>query len=152
MTAQPAPVSIAPDQPVPAEFDLLCESCGYSLVGLMVERCPECGQPFDATQLPLARVPWLYRKRLGRVGAYVQTLRLALLSPRAFAAELCRPVRISAQGRREVRLPGGTWIECRQTCSNTLRQETIDFWYIRSNPYYGNGDDGPGYFNFEFGW
>jgi hypothetical protein len=62
------------------------------------------------------------------------------------------PVRISAAGRREVRLPGGTWIECRRTCSDTLRQETIDFWYIRSNPYNGGGDDGPGYFRFQWSW
>jgi len=61
------------------------------------------------------------------------------------------PVRISALGRREVRLPGGTWIECRQSCSNTLRQETIDFWHIRSNPS-NAGDDGPGYFTFRFRW
>jgi hypothetical protein len=62
------------------------------------------------------------------------------------------PVRISAQGRREVRLPGGTWIECRRTCSETLRQETIDFWYIRSNPYNAGGDDGPGYLRFRWYW
>jgi hypothetical protein len=67
------------------------------------------------------------------------------------AGSITAPVRISALGRPEVRLPGGTWIECRQTCSNTLRQETIDFWYIRSNPY-NAGDDGPGYFSFEFRW
>jgi hypothetical protein len=60
------------------------------------------------------------------------------------------PVRLTAQGRREVRLPGGTWIECRRSCSNTLRQETIDFWHIRNNPYLA-GDDGPGYFTFHFG-
>ena len=56
---QPAPTSVivSPDQPVPAEFDLLCEGCGYSLIGLMVDRCPECGASFDATALPLARVP-----------------------------------------------------------------------------------------------
>lgn len=61
------------------------------------------------------------------------------------------PVRVSAQGRREVRLPGGTWIECRRSCSNTLRQETVDFWYIRSNidP---SGDDGPGYLSYRFWW
>jgi hypothetical protein len=60
------------------------------------------------------------------------------------------PVRVSADGRREVRLPGGTWIECRRSCSNTLRQETIDFWYIRTNvdP---SGDDGPGYFTLRIG-
>jgi hypothetical protein len=62
------------------------------------------------------------------------------------------PVRVNAQGRREVRLPGGTWIECRRTCSETLRQETIDFWYIRSNPYNGGGDDGPGYLHFRWYW
>jgi len=90
-------MNVSPDQPVPAEFDLLCEGCGYSLVGLMTDRCPECGLEFDPTLLPLARVPWLYRKRLGRVSAYVQTVRMALFSPRTFAAELCRPVRISVQ-------------------------------------------------------
>jgi hypothetical protein len=61
------------------------------------------------------------------------------------------PVRINALGRREVRLPGGTWIECRRTCTETLRQETIDFWHIRSGPFTG-GTDGPGYLRFEFGW
>jgi hypothetical protein len=62
------------------------------------------------------------------------------------------PVRISAEGRREVRLPGGTWIECRRSCSETLRQETIDFWHIRNNPSNGGGDDGPGYLRFEWSW
>ncbi|MBO0766129.1 MAG: hypothetical protein J2P50_16280 [Hyphomicrobiaceae bacterium] len=68
------------------------------------------------------------------------------------SATITAPVRLNAQGRREVRLPGGTWIECRQTCTNTLRQETIDFWYIRSNPLYAGGDDGPGYLTFRFRW
>jgi hypothetical protein len=62
------------------------------------------------------------------------------------------PVRVSAAGRREVRLPGGTWIECRRSCSETLRQETIDFWYIRSNPGGESGNDGPGYLRFEWSW
>jgi hypothetical protein len=62
------------------------------------------------------------------------------------------PVRVSAQGRREVRLPGGTWIECRRSCSETLRQETIDFWHIRTNPLNGGGLDGPGYIRFHFDW
>jgi hypothetical protein len=33
-----------------------------------------------------------------------------------------------------VRLPGGTWIECGRSCSETLRQETVDFWESRSHP------------------
>ena len=67
------------------------------------------------------------------------------------SGSITAPVRVNAQGRREVRLPGGTWIECRRTCSNTLRQETVDFWHIRSNPGLA-GDDGPGYLSFQFGW
>ena len=38
------------------------------------------------------------------------------------------PVRLGRFGR-EVRLPGGTWEPCRRSCSETLRVETIDFWY-----------------------
>ena len=104
MHSAPSPVIVSPDQPVPAEFDLLCEGCGYSLIGLMVDRCPECGASFDATALPLARIPWLYRKRLGRASAYLQTLRFALFSPRRFATELCRPVRISEQDAHRFRM------------------------------------------------
>ena len=56
------------------------------------------------------------------------------------------PVRYGRHGRLEVRLPGGTWLECGRSCSETLRRETIDFWESRtspSNPYV----DGPGYLN-----
>lgn len=28
----------------------------------------------------------------------------------------------------EVRLPRGTWVECANSCSETLRLETVDFW------------------------
>jgi hypothetical protein len=28
----------------------------------------------------------------------------------------------------QVRMPGGTWIDCRRSCSETLRVETVDFW------------------------
>lgn len=28
----------------------------------------------------------------------------------------------------EMRLKGGTWIDCRGSCKNTLREETVDFW------------------------
>jgi hypothetical protein len=40
------------------------------------------------------------------------------------------PVRLSGTGY-EVRLPGGTWIACRSSCSETLRVESIDFWENR---------------------
>lgn len=37
------------------------------------------------------------------------------------------PVRPARYGW-EVRLPGGTWVGCRRSCSETLRVETVDFW------------------------
>jgi hypothetical protein len=40
------------------------------------------------------------------------------------------PVRLSPTGY-EVRLPGGTWIACRRSCSETLRVESVDFWENR---------------------
>jgi hypothetical protein len=50
------------------------------------------------------------------------------------------PVRTGPHGRLEVGLPGGTWIECGRSCSDTLRRETVDFWQSR-----GRFGDGPGY-------
>lgn len=40
------------------------------------------------------------------------------------------PVR---QGRfgPEMRLKGGTWIDCKGSCIDTLREETVDFWDTR---------------------
>jgi hypothetical protein len=57
------------------------------------------------------------------------------------------PVRYGPRGRAEVRLPGGTWIECGRSCSDTLRRETIDFWDSRDPR---GGRDGPGYLRFRF--
>jgi hypothetical protein len=102
-SAPASPATISPAQPVPVEYDLLCEGCGYSLLGLYSDRCPECGRPFDPTELPLARVPWLYRARLGRVRAYLATVWMVLRRPREFAAEMCRPVRVSPDDARGFR-------------------------------------------------
>lgn len=43
------------------------------------------------------------------------------------SATITAPVRTGRWGQ-EVRLPGGTWIDCRQDCRETLRQNTVDFW------------------------
>lgn len=56
------------------------------------------------------------------------------------------PVRSGRHGW-QVRLPGGTWVDCARSCSDTLRRQTVDFWEA-------NGpqakDDGPGYFRWGF--
>lgn len=84
-------------------YDVFCEGCGYSLLGLSGSRCPECGKPYDPTELPFARIPWLHRRRLGKVRAYWKTVWMVAFSPRRFAAELCRPVRVSADDARRFR-------------------------------------------------
>jgi hypothetical protein len=28
----------------------------------------------------------------------------------------------------ELRMPGGTWVSCRQDCKTALREEVLDFW------------------------
>ncbi len=49
------------------------------------------------------------------------------------------PVRQGRNGR-EIRLPGGTWIECKGDCRNTLREETLDFFEtLRERAPDGNG-------------
>jgi hypothetical protein len=46
------------------------------------------------------------------------------------------------QGRngKEVRLPGGSWIGCKQDCKLTLTDETVDFWQKRDLERGGPGE------------
>lgn len=64
------------------------------------------------------------------------------------AGTITAPVRFGPRGGREVRLPGGSWIDCSSSCSNTLRQETVDYWESRNGG--GVPRDGVGYFRFRF--
>jgi hypothetical protein len=63
------------------------------------------------------------------------------------SATITAPVRYGPHGRLEVRLPGGTWLECGLSCRDTLRRETIDFWWSRDPR---GTPDGPGYLKFRF--
>ena len=58
------------------------------------------------------------------------------------------PIRRGPNGL-QVQLPRGTWIDCVRSCSQTLRQQTVDFW--ESNGPQAKGG-GPGYFRWSFGW
>lgn len=102
----PAPVAMPefdPAQEVPFEYENFCQACGYSLVGITADRCPECGHAYDTNELPFARVPWLFRKRIGWWKAYWSTVRMVLFDTRRFARELTRPARISAADARGFR-------------------------------------------------
>jgi hypothetical protein len=102
--ATPAPSTVFdPAAPVPEEYDLFCHACGYSLLGLVGDRCPECGRAVETGGLPYARIPWLHRKRIGFWTAYWRTVRHVVFRPRSFAAEMCRPVRISADDAKRFR-------------------------------------------------
>lgn len=59
--------------------------------------------------------------------------------------EIAGPVRSGPHGKLEVRLPGGTWLPCGLTCSDTLRRATIDFWEANSGRL---SNDGVGYLRF----
>jgi hypothetical protein len=37
-------------------------------------------------------------------------------------------------------MPGGTWIGCKGSCRDALRDETVDFWEIQRNNHPGGGD------------
>ncbi|MGF1649859.1 MAG: hypothetical protein ACFCUN_05360 [Hyphomicrobiaceae bacterium] len=58
--------------------------------------------------------------------------------------------------RLQVQLPGGTWVDCAQSCSETLRLETVDFWYSdKGRGQNGATTHGPGLFGrlqLNFGW
>lgn len=47
----------------------------------------------------------------------------------------------------EVQLPGGSWIHCVRSCSETLRKQTVDFWKSHGND---APDGGPGYFQWDW--
>jgi hypothetical protein len=71
---------------VPAETDILCEGCGYTLNGLPADtgRCPECGKPI-AESLGSTRVlPEWERPHRRPIAAFFATSTRAAYSPTKF--------------------------------------------------------------------
>jgi hypothetical protein len=78
--------------PADATVDLFCPFCGYNLRGIDSQRCPECGNVVDRSELLVCRIPWVHRKSIGRVKAYLQTVRMVISHPVRFGREAARPV------------------------------------------------------------
>ena len=91
--------------------------------------------------LPAAAAERGRRPDAGRYLGYVTA------DSRYSGASISGPVRRGPQGRLEVRLPGGTWLECGRSCSDTLRRQTVDFWRNHGGQL---GDDGAGYLRFRW--
>lgn len=71
---------------VPAETDLLCEFCGYTLKGLPEQsNCPECGHAIDASLRSQRRPPaWELARGFRAVGAFLTTTAAVILRPTEF--------------------------------------------------------------------
>jgi hypothetical protein len=54
------------------------------------------------------------------------------------------PVRRGARNL-EVRLPGGSWVDCGKDCGETLRRQSVDFWENHGR----DGRDGPDYLSWR---
>lgn len=52
---------------------LLCPACGFDLRATEGDRCGECGLEIDRAALRVSAIPWVYRRRMGRVRAYLKT-------------------------------------------------------------------------------
>ena len=48
------PTAYDDGEPIPAEWNLHCDSCGYALTGLTSRRCPECGERFSPRDIWVA--------------------------------------------------------------------------------------------------
>ncbi len=81
------------------DADLFCPQCTYNLRGIDSGRCPECGTAIDRAALAVSRIPWVHRREIGRVRAYLRTLWMATFHPKQIARDMACPVNYQ-DGRR----------------------------------------------------
>jgi hypothetical protein len=70
---------------VPAESDILCEACGYTLNGLPEDgRCPECGKPIAESVDAARMAPAWEHREVHRPAAFVSTTAAVIFKTTAF--------------------------------------------------------------------
>jgi ribosomal protein L37E len=75
--------------------DIYCTRCAYNLFGCVSDRCPECGRSLANLRSPESRIPWVHRRRIGRLRAYWQTVWMVTFGGQGLYDEYSRPLRIS---------------------------------------------------------
>lgn len=76
--------------------DLFCLRCRYSLAGLTVQRCPECGEDLGFVTAERSPIAWEDRHERGVVRAYFQTAFDVAFRPRRLRRALLRPMNLHA--------------------------------------------------------
>jgi hypothetical protein len=85
---------------------LLCPACGFDLRATASDRCGECGLLIDRAALQVSGIPWVYRRRIGRVRAYFRTFWQVTIDSRAIRYEAAKPQE-AGDGRAFARVTGG---------------------------------------------
>jgi hypothetical protein len=83
---------VQPATPTATDDDApLCPNCGYDLRGFAAERCSECGQALDWANLRTSAFPWVRRRQIGSIAAYLQTAWLITIDSRKLRHEVGKP-------------------------------------------------------------
>lgn len=98
-------------QPTAIDIDLPCPHCDYNLRGLIEDRCPECGEPFDRQQLIKWETEWgvdLLFTRTPKAYQYNSLMHAVLFVPSRVGRELASGVDPEQARRyaRQMRLIG----------------------------------------------
>jgi hypothetical protein len=82
---------------------LLCPACGFDLRATQADRCGECGLEIDRAALRQSGIPWVYRRRIGRIRAYFKTAWQFTRDARPIRHEASKPQDLS-DGRSFARI------------------------------------------------
>ena len=72
--------------------DIFCPQCTYNLRGLTGDRCPECGIDITEIREGESQIPWVRRKKIGRIRAYWKTVWVVLFHTSQIGREVSRSV------------------------------------------------------------